>query len=647
MKKTMAWLLAMVLLLGVGLVPSALATETETVAVTPFTPKEDSIGIQRGTSLTVGSTTMAGGHFGTEFFSNNTSDMDVRSLLHGYSTVAWTHSLSLAMNGAVISSVDVKPQADGSRTYTLQLQQGLTYNNGTPVTAQDYVFGLLLMASPQLRQVGGTAAGLSHLVGFEQYQSGQSSTFAGVRLLSDTSFSMQVSAEYLPYFYGIAILTANPYPISVIAPGCEVVDNGSGASIAASADAASLSGMGYTPGVFSAEMLNVTLLDPQGGYEYFPQVTTGPYAMESYDATTNTATFVINEQFKGNYEGQKPHIERITLKHVRNETMMDQIQAGEIDLLNKVSNTDSISRGQQMGMQQASYLRSGLAFISFSCEQGPTASAAVRKAIALSIDKDSIMARALDGTARRVYGYYGLGQWMLGYETQKDSAWSQGGTVEEEMKKLDLPKNIDAAIDLLVADGWSLNEAGRVYIQGSDGVRYREGANGLEPLEIKWAKMQDSAVANIIEQELTEGMRAIGARLVVTEMPLNQLLSHYYRNEDRTYDMFYLASNFMYVFDPYYDFNTSDAYQGLANKTGLKDEELMQLALELRETQPTDLPAYMQKWLAFQQRFAELLPLIPLYSNVYYDFYSQRLQGYEIASQTGWGYAIPYAWIQE
>ncbi|MDL2318805.1 hypothetical protein LJC74_07030, partial [Eubacteriales bacterium OttesenSCG-928-A19] len=84
-------------------------------------------------------------------------------------------------------------------------------------------------------------------------------------------------------------------------------------------------------------------------------------------------------------------------------------------------------------------------------------------------------------------------------------------------------------------------------------------------------------------------------------------------------------------------------YQGVTNMSGLKDERLMGLALDMRETQPTDMESYVSKWLAFQQYFVEVMPLVPLYSNVYYDFYTSDLQNYDIMAHANWALAILYA----
>ena len=653
MRKGIAWLL--VLMLTLGLMGTAFAQDSTDgmVTITSFDPVEDTIGIQRGTELVVESPTGMSGYFATDLWGTNTADMDVRALLHGYATVAWTRTLGLAINGTAVTGVQTTENADGSRTYVIDLAQNMTYNNGTPITAADYVFSLLLVSAPQIQEIGGTPQGLHHLVGFDAYANGQSNTISGIRLLGEYQFSLHISADFLPYFYGLAMLNTTPYPISVIAPGCEIKDDGQGAYIGAADTAAGMSGDGYTPGVFSAQMLEKTMLDPDTGYVFNPKVTSGPYTLTSYDKNANTAEFVINENYLGNYEGQKPHIEKLTFKQGSNETMVADLQNGQAGLLNKVTNGTAVEQGQQLAMQDtqaqlASYLRTGFAFLAFACEENPTDSTAVRNAVALCLDKDALVADGVTGSARRVYGYYGLGQWMATYSDAGDAAvGTEALSVPEVLETLDRPMDIAAANALLEADGWTLNADGGAYVAGQDAVRHKDVDGTRVPLVIKWAKSAESLVADKIQELLEATLPQAGIGLEVTEMPFTEVLSHYYRQVDREYNMFYLASNFTYIFDPYYDFNTAEAYQGMTNTSGLQDESLMNLAKDMRETSPTDMRAYADKWLLFQEKFVELMPMVPLYSNVYFDFFQNDLQGYDIAVHSGWSLAIPYAYIGE
>lgn len=625
-------LLIAVLLLGVPL--GALAQDT--VALMPFESVRDDIGLQPGTQITVGATTQMSGHFGMEGFSLNTADMDVRMLLHGYSTVSWTRSMGVAFNSAVLAGTESENESDGGRTYTFQLQDDLKYSDGSPVTAKDYVFSILLNGAQAYQAIGATPLSMDHVTGYKAYAAGQSDTISGVRLLSDLSFSIRISGEYLPFFYGLSMLNIMPYPISVIAPGYDVKDDGNGVQMTGASSK------------LTEELLKKTLLDPATGYEFSPKVTTGPYKLESYDAASNTAVFTVNGQFKGNYEGKKPHIERITFRYVDNASMVSLLESGQVDLLNKVSNPDALEQAQTLAEQgsvgQTNYLRTGLAYLSYACEEGPTASAAVRKAISLCLDVEDVALKAGGKAARRVNGYYGYGQWMATHNVDSDGAGA-AISMNEEMAKLAFAKDLSAAKALLEGDGWTLNSAGEPYVEGAGNVRYRQGASGLEPLIIRWAKTSPSTVTDVIEEALRPAMEEIGMQLEVTPMPFDEMLTHLYRQAPRTYNMFYLATNFSHVFDPYYDFHVDDMYQGVVNTSGLRDEQLMNLALQMRETNPNDMAGYARKWLAFQQRFMEQMPMTPLYSSVYFDFFSNRLEGYEIGAHTSWALAVLYSHI--
>jgi hypothetical protein len=103
--------------------------------------------------------------------------------------------------------------------------------------------------------------------------------------------------------------------------------------------------------------------------------------------------------------------------------------------------------------------------------------------------------------------------------------------------------------------------------------------------------------------------------------------------------MFFLASNFDLVFDPSNGFETENGIPTWRN-TGCADETLYSLASDMRKTTPGDTLAYCKKWVEFQKRFNEVLPMLPLYSNVYFDFYTPALHDYVIQQNVGWGQAI-------
>lgn len=651
MKKFVTWAILIMMLL-VSSMAMGESAELEGMITIYGSPRViDNIGLQKGTEIIIGATTAMNGTFSTDLWPGSTTDLDVRALLHGYSTIAWTRTLGMALDGTAISAIETEQNQNGDFVFTITIADNLKYCDGSPISAKDYVFSILLSGSREIAEIGGTPQGLSHIAGYDSYISGKVDTLLGVRLLSDRTFSMIVAKEHMPYFYGFALLNVTPYPISVIAPGCDIADNGFGTYITAAPNAAFMpeDPRGFTPGVFSADMLRATLLDPVTGYVYAPRVTSGPYMFESFNRETRTATFVANPYYAGNYEGQKPHIERIVIKQVFNATMMDEMVSKSVDVLHKVSNHTVMEEGVKLAseglFQYVSYPRTGMAFLSFACEMGPTSSVAVRQAIARCINRGDLVEQTVGNTnGMPVYGYYGLGQWMVNASFEPDEEEGKPELiVSQELPQFNTPYSLQTAISLLVDDGWVLNEKGEPFVDGVDAVRYRDEDGTLVPLIIKWAKMADSEIADIIETMLLESFPQVGIGLEVTTMPFFEMLEHYNRERDRTYNMFYLASNFEYIFDPYYTFNVADEYQGLVNTTGIRDEELMERARSMRETSVTQRRDYVERWLKFQRRFVEVMPMVPLYSNVYFDFMPNTLTGFDVKEYTSWAEAILYS----
>ncbi|MBR4575765.1 MAG: hypothetical protein IKO25_01040 [Clostridia bacterium] len=94
--------------------------------------------------------------------------------------------------------------------------------------------------------------------------------------------------------------------------------------------------------------------------------------------------------------------------------------------------------------------------------------------------------------------------------------------------------------------------------------------------------------------------------------------------------------------------NGSVGYPGTQTEDGEEaDEELWEHAVSMRQTEPADVLGYCAKWLEFQKRFMETLPALPIYSNVYFDFYPQVLHDYMIRDAVSWPQAILGAYLAE
>ncbi len=598
--------------------------------------------------LNVAGITPTTGNFFSSLWSNVTSDMDVRMLLHGYDLVDWHFDEGgFKPNDTVVSGFAVSEDKAGNRTYHIALHNDLYYSDGSPITAWDYAFSTLLTMSPEVAEIGGDVKQPAYLLGYEDYISGNVPYLAGFRVMTDYVFAITVSAEYLPFFYELGLLDCIPYPISVIAPGVRIRDEGKGIYLANI-------GGGDEP-VFSASLLRKTILDPVSGYMTHPAVTSGPYRLISYE--NGKSVFEINEYYKGDSHGKRPSIPRLTYQAMQGEDLIAAYESGEIDLLNKITMSDQILSGLKTVENNAArlasvnYPRTGLAFLSFATERKPVDDVLVRQAIAYQLDKDVFISETVGSFGQRTDGYYGLGQWMVrllngtlpypagASRTDRDE-WQSLSIKDIPVYKYDPEK----AVELLEQAGWNLNAEGEPFNADSDTLRYKMMEEVLTPLRLSLAYPENTAAAAALEK-LAASMAVAGMEMSASALPLDELLSQYYGMAEREFDLFFLSSNFDVLFDPSADFVMNEDGEPVWKVTNLADRELYDAAVAMRQTKAGKLGEYCRHWMEFQTRFSEILPMIPLYTNVYYDFYPRTLRDYDITVNLTWSRAVVQAYI--
>ena len=656
MKKLLAYLLICVMALTAVTTGLAEAVDGETAAAEKpqITYDYDELTVAVVTPLT--------GNFFTNMWGNGSSDMDVRAMIHGYNLIEWdTDGGMFVPDESVVSGVTVQAEENGDVTFIIALYEDMVYSDGTPVTAWDYAFSMLLTMAPEMQELGASAHKPEYIAGYSNYINGKAKELTGVRVLGDHLMHITIDDAYLPFFYELGLLDCMPYPISVIAPGVKVADDGKGIYLA--------NAEGGEEAVFTADLLKSTILDEATGYRTHPSVTSGPYMLTSYE--DGVAKFEINPKYKGNSRGQKPLIPKITLLSMPSEKMVEAYQNGDVTLLNKVSDAKAISTLQadviaDETLASANYARTGLSFISFNTDRAPLDDLAVRQAMAYAADRDKVERDALGGYGKKGTGYFGLGQWMYlllngtvlypvpepgENATAKEKAEYEK-TIEkwEELSLDDIEpydRDLEKAAELLDGAGWNLNENGEAFVPGTDKVRYKQTEEGLVPLRMTLAYGEGSAAGGALQGTLVESLAEAGIELAVEAIPADDLLEQYYRQSEARYDMFFLATNFDLMYDPSLNFVEDENGHHVWKSSGLADDELWKLAVSMRRTESEDLLGYCTKWLDFQKRFAEKLPLLPMYSNVYFDFYPQVLHDYVIGENVSWPQAALGAYLSD
>ena len=578
-----------------------------------------------GGSIVVGSTTDLDANM-LSGWTNGSQNAAIRTLIFGYGTVAYTKDGQFIADPTVTESIEGVMNDDGTKTFTVKLQKDLVYNDGSAITAKDYVFSILFGSSPEFGALEADNTSGYSFVGFDAFNAGETKTFSGVKLIDDYTFSVTVIAEELPFHYDLNFAGVSPLPMAVVAPGVELTDDGNGATLS---DA------------FTTDLL-ATTVNANEGYRYMPKVTCGPYQLESYDDSTKIAVLTINDKFKGNYEGVTPKVEKITLKSVISGTEMDELAAGNVDLISGVSGGDSINAGLDVvdeGKAVAyNYDRAGYGKICFSCDFGPTQFAAVRQAIAHCLDRDEFAKQYSGGYAKVVNGYYGLS--TPEYKNNKEIIDSTLNNYAKDLEK---------AKELLIADGWTLNKDGGEFVEGTDEVRYKNVDGELMALEINWANTPNNPVSDLLNTMLPSEMAKVGMKLNPTTVEFGVLLNEMYRQgiEAPTYHMFNLATGFATQTAVWYYYSDDPMFLGMYNTNFITDEELCTLAKEMKAIPLENVEEWEAAWVKFQTRWNYLLPDIPLYSDNYHDFANPKLKGYEPDSLWQWDSAILYCWVEE
>lgn len=632
MKRTLCLLAAILLFLGTA------AAGADEIILLPEDVMTNQWFLDEKAKLTVGNPTPLTGHFFTTMWGGTTSDLDVQDLLYAYSPIRWDGELGrFRFDRSVVEDALVSNDDEGNRTYLMVLAEDLLWSDGTPVTARDYAFSLLLQTDPAVAETGGTPLDSSWLAGSDEYRSGEAGTLSGLRIIADNILQITMKAESLPYFYELNRLNILPYPAAEIAPGIRIMDDGEGV---------------YLSQPLTADLLREYVLDETIGYLSHPRVVSGPYVLASFNGTA--ANFAINPLYKGNEEGMVPRIGEIEYTKADNENMISQLADGRLNLLNKVTKADTILQGIQLvrsvqdSFSMENETRTGLTMLWFTETGLRTQDAAVRKAVAHCFDRDGFIREYTGRFGMKTDGFYGLGQWMyrIGAGIAEPPAVQGADRSGWESVSLDgltlYEYNIDEAIRLLEEAGWNLNENGEHYDGTLDLTRYKQEGRELSELVLTLLMPESPEERRAIETCLVGPLRRAGITLRVKTASMETIVEIYKGRAETDADILYLGENFSIVFDPEI---LAPYTQG--TELGSVKEELYGMALDMVRTEPEDLLGFEQKWISLQEKITETLPLLPVYTNVYFDFFSRKLHNYRITQAPTWGQAIVSAYMSD
>lgn len=617
--------------------------------------------------VVIGSSTEASGDWAYSAFvrNPNATDKAVMTLTDDMATVDSDQHGDYGINKTVVKSYERIEEENGNVTFKFVINDGLKFNNGEAVTAENFVAWTMFVTSPAGKEMGVVSATYNMLPGGLAYRNGETNVLSAVRLYDEKTFSITIAktgedgeTSYLPYYYDITYAAMQAVNLTYwFGEGWSVKDDGEGVYFV-NADGKE----------FTAETVGETVT--AGRFATGNRVTAGPYNLVSFDQSSREIVLEVNENYNGNFEGQKPGIQKLVIVKTSEDTVMDMITTGQIQIYSQIADGSEVNAVMDLieagtiNSSTSQYDRAGYGYFGFACDLGPTQFTEFRQAIAYLLDRVEFAQTFCKGWGSVVHGPY-------------CTAFTMTAKTDIEKKINHYDYNPEKAVELLKQAGFVYNADGSDYVDGSGEVRYAKVteeqakyydsfnkvlADGtiLMPATINWASSEGNAVSALLSTMLanSEATKAAGVSIVKTEMTFPELLNYMYRQDSYglggdysmpTYNMFNLATGYNGgVYDESYNWTTDPEYieQGY-NVQHLYDEQLDKLSMDMvYGVEPSDEATYLDLWEKYIIRWNELLPMVPLYSNIYVTVYPNTIDNY--AEDSFWGFerAILYAnWV--
>lgn len=617
--------------------------------------------------VVIGTSTEASGDWAYSAFTRNpnATDNEVVKLTDDMNTIDTDQHGDYVINKTVVKSYERIEEENGNVTFKFVINDGLKFNNGEAVTAENFVAWTMFLVSPAGKEMGVVSATYNMLPGGLAYRNGETNVLSAVRLYDEKTFSITIAktgedgeTNYLPYYYDLGYGAMRAVNLTYwFGEGWSVKDDGEGVYFV-NADGKE----------FTAETVGDTVT--AGRFATGNRVTAGPYNLVSFDESSREIVLEVNENYNGNFEGQKPGIQKLVIVKTSDDTVMDMISTGQIQIYSGIADgaqvnavLDLIEAGT-IDSSPSQYDRAGYGYFGFACDLGPAQFTEFRQAVAYLLNRVEFAQTFCQGWGSVVHGPY-------------CTAFSMTSKTDIDKKVNHYDYNPEKAVELLKQAGFVYNADGSDYVDGSGEVRYAKVteeqaryyesfnkvlADGtiLMPATLNWASSEGNSVSALLTTMLasSDATKAAGVSIVKTEMTFPSLLSYMYRQEMNgavgdfsvpTYNMFNLATGYNGgVYDESYNWTTDPEYieQGY-NVQHLYDKELDKLSMDMvYGVEPGDEATYLSLWEKYIIRWNELLPMVPLYANIYVTVYPNTIDNY--AEDSFWGFerAILYAnWV--
>ena len=275
----------------------------------------------------------------------------------------------------VNSLVEDYTVSEDGLTYDFTLRSGVTFSDGTPLTANDVKFTFTrMLALPESVQ----SSFATMIAGADAVMDGSAAELSGIAVADDTHFTITLAQPFAGFLYQLA------------APACSILSEA-----------------------------NVTAAGDDFGLDPAKTIGSGPYAVKTW---TRDAGMTLDAN--PNYWGEQPSVQHVEITVVPDpSTISMMFQSGEIDILDcdmiDAAIVDATYRTQYADRIVSGH-RLATTYLALNENVAPLNDVNVRKAVQMAIDRESILATVYSGDGTIPDGIYPEG--LVGY-SEANQGW--------------------------------------------------------------------------------------------------------------------------------------------------------------------------------------------------------------------------------
>lgn len=321
---------------------------------------------------------------------------------------------------------------------------------------------------------------------------------------------------------------------------------------------------------------------------------TGPFKIKEW----RLAEAVVLEANAAYFRG-KPNLDKIIYKVIPdNSIMLSQLKSGEVDI---VTNVPFSQLDQAKGIEGVKVLTTPnmvWEHLDFNMDKTLFQDVRVRQAIALGIDKQSIIANVFKNAASPAVG------------DQSPLSWGYNPAARPTVR------DVDAARELLVQTGWK---------QGTDGIFVKDGRKLAFSLSVPSGMKSREIVAQMISQQLKE----VGIEVDVQMIDTNKFFGEVLKNRGFDTAMYAWVAgidpNNLTLWHSKKIPSRANQYEG-QNYPGWRNIEVD--ALTERGVRTIEIEARKQIYFRIQDLIIQECPVVPLYYRSNIDVVRNGVENY-------------------